>query len=79
MPTSLLTAPLGVRAAHAMSKRTLEIAFGCYLFIVGSRFVISLKAVGWILVVIGCFDGLRALRAPFGDRVIRILFTNSKH
>ena len=29
MPTSLLTAPLGVRAAHAMSKRTLEIAFGC--------------------------------------------------
>src|SRR5712675_2101735 len=42
MPTSLLTAPLGVRAAHAMSKRTLEIAFGCYLFIVGSRFVISL-------------------------------------
>jgi uncharacterized membrane protein YfcA len=42
MPTSLLTAPLGVRAAHAMSKRALEIAFGCYLFIVGSRFVISL-------------------------------------
>ncbi len=42
MPTSLLTAPLGVHAAHAMSKRTLEIAFGCYLFIVGSRFVISL-------------------------------------
>jgi uncharacterized protein len=42
MPTSLLTAPLGVRAAHAMSKRTLEIAFGCYLLIVGSRFVISL-------------------------------------
>jgi uncharacterized protein len=42
MPTSLLTAPLGVRAAHAMSKRTLEIAFGCYLFVVGGRFVISL-------------------------------------
>jgi uncharacterized membrane protein YfcA len=42
MPTSLLTAPLGVRAAHAMSKRTLEMAFGCYLFIVGSRFVASL-------------------------------------
>jgi uncharacterized membrane protein YfcA len=42
MPTSLLTAPLGVRAAHAMSKRALEIAFGCYLFIVGSRFVVSL-------------------------------------
>jgi len=42
IPTSLLTAPLGVKVAHAMSKRTLEIAFGCYLFIVGSRFVISL-------------------------------------
>jgi len=42
MPTSLFTAPLGVRAAHAMSKRTLEVAFGCYLFIVGSRFVMSL-------------------------------------
>jgi uncharacterized membrane protein YfcA len=42
MPTSLLTAPLGVRAAHAMSKRTLEAAFGCYLFLVGSRFLISL-------------------------------------
>src|SRR3979490_3164271 len=43
MPTSLLTAPLGVRTAHAMSKRTLEMAFGCYLFIVGSRFVASLR------------------------------------
>jgi uncharacterized membrane protein YfcA len=42
MPTSLATAPLGVMAAHAMSKRTLETAFGCYLFIVGGRFVISL-------------------------------------
>jgi uncharacterized membrane protein YfcA len=42
MPTSLLTAPLGVKAAHAMSKRGLEIAFGCYLFTVGGRFVISL-------------------------------------
>jgi uncharacterized membrane protein YfcA len=42
MPTSLLTAPLGVRAAHAMSKRMLEMAFGSYLFIVGGRFVISL-------------------------------------
>jgi uncharacterized protein len=42
MPTGLLVAPLGVKAAHAMSKRTLEMAFGCYLFIVGSRFVLSL-------------------------------------
>ncbi len=42
IPTSLLTAPLGVRAAHAMSKRTLELAFGVYMLIVGSRFAISL-------------------------------------
>jgi uncharacterized protein len=42
MPTSLLTAGFGVKAAHAMSKRTLETAFGCYLFIVGRHFVISL-------------------------------------
>jgi uncharacterized membrane protein YfcA len=42
MPTSLWTAPLGVKVAHAMSKRMLEIAFGTYMFIVGGRFVISL-------------------------------------
>jgi uncharacterized membrane protein YfcA len=42
MPTSLLTAPVGVRAAHAMSKKTLERAYGRCLFIVGARFVISL-------------------------------------
>jgi uncharacterized protein len=42
VPLSLVTAPWGVRAAHALSKRQLEMAFGCYLFIVGSRFVISL-------------------------------------
>ena len=42
MPTSLFTAPLGVKAAHAMSKRMLEMAFGAYLFIAGGRFVISL-------------------------------------
>jgi uncharacterized membrane protein YfcA len=42
MPTGLLTAPLGVKVAHAMSRRTLEMAYGSYLFIVGSRFVISL-------------------------------------
>jgi len=42
MPLSLVTAPFGVRAAHALSKRQLETAFGCYLFLVGSRFVISL-------------------------------------
>ena len=42
MPMSLFTAPLGVKAAHALSRRQLEIAFGCYLFLVGGRFMISL-------------------------------------
>jgi uncharacterized membrane protein YfcA len=42
MPMTLVTAPLGVKAAHAMSKRALEMAFGSYLLIVGGRFVISL-------------------------------------
>ena len=43
MPTTLITAPLGVRAAHAMSKRERwRWRSACYLFIVGGRFVISL-------------------------------------
>ncbi|EGP09277.1 sulfite exporter TauE/SafE family protein [Afipia clevelandensis] len=42
MPTSLLVAPLGVKVAHFLTKRKLEIAFGCYLLIVSSRFVVSL-------------------------------------
>src|SRR6476619_363535 len=42
MPTTLVTAPLGVKVAHALSKRTLEMAFGIYMFIVGGRFAISL-------------------------------------
>jgi len=46
MPTSLVTATLGVKAAHALSKRQLEIAFGCYLFLVGSRFALSLASGG---------------------------------
>jgi uncharacterized membrane protein YfcA len=42
MPTTLITAPIGVRVAHALSKRALEMAFGVYMFIVGGRFAISL-------------------------------------
>ncbi|MES2601904.1 MAG: sulfite exporter TauE/SafE family protein [Pseudomonadota bacterium] len=42
MPTSLLVAPLGVRVAHLLTKRKLEIAFGIYLLVVSSRFVVSL-------------------------------------
>ncbi len=42
MPTSLLAAPFGVRVAHALSKRKLEVAFGTYLFIMGLRFAIAM-------------------------------------
>jgi uncharacterized protein len=41
-PLSMLLAPYGVRLAHAISKRRLEIAFGVYLLLVSARFVINL-------------------------------------
>jgi uncharacterized membrane protein YfcA len=41
-PVSIWTAPLGVKLAHALSKRALEIAFGCFLMLVSLRFVFSL-------------------------------------
>lgn len=42
IPSSILTAPLGVVLAHKLSKRRLEIAFGIFLFVVAGRFVVSL-------------------------------------
>src|SRR5215813_2478129 len=41
-PVSSLTAPYGARLAHALSKRRLEIAFGCFLLAVCIRFTFSL-------------------------------------
>ncbi len=41
-PLSVWTAPLGARVAHGVSKRTLEIAFGCFLLLVASRFALAL-------------------------------------
>jgi uncharacterized membrane protein YfcA len=41
-PVSSLTAPYGARLAHALPKRTLEIAFGLFLLTVSIRFVVSL-------------------------------------
>jgi uncharacterized membrane protein YfcA len=37
-----LTAPLGVRLAHALSRRQLEIGFGVFLLVIAARFVASL-------------------------------------
>jgi uncharacterized protein len=41
-PVSSFTAPYGARLAHSLSRRTLEIAFGCFLLLVSLRFLISL-------------------------------------
>jgi len=42
IPVSVLTAPLGVRLAHAMSKRQLEVGFGIFLLAISLRFVLTL-------------------------------------
>jgi len=41
-PVSILTAPVGVRIAHAMSKRTLGLSFGIFLAIAALRFAYDL-------------------------------------
>ncbi|MDB5594871.1 MAG: hypothetical protein JWM36_1832 [Hyphomicrobiales bacterium] len=41
-PVAVLTAPLGVRLAHALSKRKLETAFGVFLLLVSLRFLASI-------------------------------------
>jgi uncharacterized membrane protein YfcA len=41
-PVSVLTAPIGVRIAHALSKRHLELAFGIFLLLVSLRFIASI-------------------------------------
>jgi len=42
MPLSLFMAPLGVRVAHALSKRQLEMSFGIFLLLMAARFFWSL-------------------------------------
>ncbi|MCB1457344.1 MAG: sulfite exporter TauE/SafE family protein [Nitratireductor sp.] len=42
IPVTLFAAPLGVRVAHALSRRQLEVAFGLFMFFVAIRFLISL-------------------------------------
>ena len=42
VPTSILAAPWGVRIAHAMPQRKLELAFGLYLVFVAVKFAASL-------------------------------------
>lgn len=42
IPTSMLTTRLGVRLAHAMSRRTLEVAFAVFLLSVSARFFVAM-------------------------------------
>lgn len=42
IPITLLMAPLGVRAAHVLSKRQLEVGFGLFLILVSVRFFASI-------------------------------------
>jgi len=42
IPVSVLTAPLGVALAHRLSRRQLEIGFGCFLLVIAARFIVSL-------------------------------------
>jgi uncharacterized membrane protein YfcA len=42
IPTSVLAAPLGVRIAHGISRRKLELAFATFLLLVALRFLLSL-------------------------------------
>ncbi len=41
-PVSMYTTRYGVRLAHWLSRRKLEIAFGCFLILVAVRFILSL-------------------------------------
>jgi uncharacterized membrane protein YfcA len=42
VPTSLVTAKLGVALAHSLSKTRLELAFAAYLVVVSARFSLDL-------------------------------------
>jgi uncharacterized protein len=41
-PISSFVAPYGARLAHRLSRRTMEVAFGCFLLAVSVRFLLSL-------------------------------------
>jgi uncharacterized membrane protein YfcA len=41
-PVASFVAPYGARLAHRLSRRRLEVAFGCFLLLVSLRFVINL-------------------------------------
>lgn len=46
VPTTLMTTPIGVRLAHSMPRRRLEIAFATFLALVSARFIVALAGLG---------------------------------
>ncbi len=44
IPTSLLTTRLGVALAHKLSRRALEVSFGCFLLAVCANFIWDMVA-----------------------------------
>ncbi|MBO6636732.1 MAG: sulfite exporter TauE/SafE family protein [Roseitalea sp.] len=44
IPVTLAAAPIGVRAAHRLGKRQLELAFGLFMLVVSARFMASVVA-----------------------------------
>lgn len=44
IPASVYAAPIGVRIAHGLSKRALELAFAAFLTTMAARFVVTLSA-----------------------------------
>lgn len=42
IPTAVVAAPFGVRLAHRLSRRQLEVAFGLFLLFVSARFALTL-------------------------------------
>ncbi len=42
LPASVLTAPIGVRLAHGVDKRSLEVVYAVFLFVVAGRFLMTL-------------------------------------
>lgn len=42
IPASVFAAPLGARLAHGISRRKLELAFGCFLALIALRYAVDL-------------------------------------
>jgi len=42
IPITTLVAPMGVKVAHRLPRRTMEVAFGSFLILVAARFIYSL-------------------------------------